>query len=211
MLTEWRRVVLQDMDLPEALEDGLQGMRLDEQQLRQDGCAFSEWLLGEALVRGSGGLQKRDAVEAYKCFCRGAELGSPLCLFRKGYMNANHQIPERLYDPAGRLMMVRAAEMGCKAAYSYAGTAYSLGYVVERNPLLSCLYYLRAGEPERVEHFLQLNDASQCIPYGVWEPQYHMLVPRRMREEMFTTLLLFKRLGISRYVALLTVTYICTR
>ena len=57
-----------------------------------------------------------------------------------------------------------------------------------------------------------INEALDAVePFGEWDPRVHRWCSIEVRREIFTTVLLCKRLGIPRGVALHVASFVCTK
>ena len=112
-------------------------------------------------------------------------------------------------------MMVELANAGCASAFPWAGNAYLLGYGVKQSYRNAAKWQLKAvkarcGFEEGILLALLRKHPWECTPFGEWGPELTPLVAREVFLAMRMTMLLCKRRGVPRDVAISIVEYVCT-
>ena len=168
--------------------------------------------VGHLKYFGDGGYDRNDEG-AYGWFSRGAAAGHTKAIFWKGYMLWNgegvtreREAALKCFEEAGTRGYGNAC--GCVAVvhkeagrYFQAAIWYGRGVAFGDQSSLSLLRILKRERPVEI------------CPWGEWrrDREYHSLVPPKVQEAVKTTLLLFKRLGITRYIAYQVCEYVVTR
>lgn len=161
---------------------------------------------------GYGGY-KKDPEGSFERVSRAAEAGHVKAITLKGYYlwEGIGVMPDRI---AAMKCYEEAGAAGHIAACRYAGIIHT----TERRYFLAALWYQRGSllgcnVCDVKLDVLKVQYRSKICPWGQWRPdrEYHFFVPPKIQEAVKTTLLLFKRLGITRYIAWQVCAYIVTQ
>ena len=198
-LAEYLRVVEEEYEDPVGVGELLKHLSLDVEELRVKGSHF---LLGSMYWWGRGGVPERDLQKARLCFSQGAETGHKMCRFKIAW--------EMEEGAARRRLMIQLAKKGVRAAYCPAAEAYERKGKFAR----AAEWYLRAGgsmgAPGCLQALLDKRPPLDLTPYGRWNPQLQLLVRREVTQQQRLALLVCKRRGVSRDVAMLIAEFVCT-
>lgn len=165
------------------------------------------------LKYGGWGGYTQDNAGAYVWISRAAAAGHFLATYWKGIFLLHGDGVTQDQEAA-----LRCFEEAGAGGLAFACHRAALIHEKAKRFFHAALWYQRAvalGEEESKRDLEKLkgNRPMEICPWGVWLPNrdYHSLVPEEVRDAVKTSMLLFKRLNISKYIAREVAAYVVTR
>lgn len=179
--------------------------------------ARSNFLIGYFNYFGINHCQMNE-FEAFKFFQRSASQDFNYSIFlvgwclKNGNCIASNQIRAYEYYQEAMKRGVSEAFYGVGLAYmSLMGPRLELPF----DNYLAAIYYNKAVKlgchlaKSSLDQLLKYN--TSLIPWGKWNIQNHFLIPDNVKDAIFTWLLIYKKLNVSKGVHIIILEYICTR
>lgn len=172
----------------------------------------AHWV-GHLKFCGYGGFQENKQA-AYQLFCRAAAAGHLWALWWKGIYLSWRDIVVRDAEPK---LLRCFEEAGARGLARGCNTAGRVHRSADRHHQ-AALWYQRGvvlGDGDSRSHLESLlrDHPMDVCPWGIWRPtrELHSFVLPQVRQAVKNTLLLCKRLRLSRYLALEVCSYVVTR